>query len=193
LLARGPRQGAGDENRADENRPDETPASPSAAAPDPVAWQRADLLLAMDAGPPVFGSVQPSVLALDASASAQAAAASDAATAGAAAAAGSVRAALSSLPLSGLQAPASADGLQHWQFSFSHPGAPLSGVSLTARPDAPWQLQLQLPAHARERNALDARLGELRQRLNGRGAHIGDIELQDLHDTPGRHDPLEPR
>lgn len=84
--------------------------------------------------------------------------------------------------LSALSMPASPDGVQHWQFSFSQPGSALSGVALTAHHDAPWQLQLQLPAHARDRSALDARLGELRQRLAGRGAHIGDIELHTTHD-----------
>lgn len=84
--------------------------------------------------------------------------------------------------LTALAMPVSADGVQHWQFSFSQPGSALSGVAFTAAPDAPWQLQLQLPAHARERSALDARLGELRQRLASRGALVGDIDL---------HDPVE--
>ena len=96
--------------------------------------------------------------------------------------------------LSALRMPASPDGLQHWQFSFSQPGSLVSGVSLTAQPDMPWQLQVNLlaqaqahghlPNQARERSALDARLGELRQRLLGRGALIGDIELHDPPDNP---------
>ncbi len=93
--------------------------------------------------------------------------------------------------LSALAMPASPEGVQHWQFSFSQPGSALSGVALTAQPDAPWQLQLQLPVHARDRGALDARLGELRQRLAGRGAHIGDIEFHsplDAFETPDRPD-----
>lgn len=138
-----------------------------------------------DPGPPVFASSLPAAQAIEAGTAAglELAGARAEATAS-----GTLRAALS-----GLQVPASSDGLQHWQFSFSHQGAPLSGVSLTARPDAPWQLQLQLPAHARERPALDARLGELRQRLNTRGAQIGDIELRELHDAPDLPDPTEPR
>jgi hypothetical protein len=96
--------------------------------------------------------------------------------------------------LSALRMPASPDGLQHWQFSFSQPGSLVSGVSLTAQPDMPWQLQVNLlvqaqthghlPNQTRERSALDARLGELRQRLLGRGALIGDIELHDSLDNP---------
>jgi hypothetical protein len=83
--------------------------------------------------------------------------------------------------LAALTVPASPDGAQHWQFSFAQPGSPLSGLVLSAQPHAPWQVQVQmaLPAQARERSAMDARLAELRQRLAGRGALVGEIELQD--------------
>lgn len=92
--------------------------------------------------------------------------------------------------LSALTMPASSEGVQHWQFSFSQSGSAVSGVTLTAQGAAPWQVQLNVQAHAttpalaRERGALDARLGELRQRLLGRGVSIGDVELHDLLDNP---------
>ncbi len=94
--------------------------------------------------------------------------------------------------LSALTMPASPEGIQHWQFSFSQPGSAVSGVTLTAQPESPWQVQVTLQNHAlslsqgRERGALDARLGELRQRLLARGAAIGDIELRDPFDDPQR-------
>jgi hypothetical protein len=169
--------------RDEEAAPAAADAGTRTAGPEMAVWLRAELP-PLDPGPPVFASSQPAVQALRAG---TAAGAEGAAAARADAAAGTLRAALS-----GLQMPASADGLQHWQFSFSHQGAPLTGVSLTARADAPWQLQLQLPAHARERHALDARLGELRQRLSGRGADIGAIELRELHDSPDPPDLAEP-
>lgn len=113
--------------------------------------------------------------------------------------------------LSALRMPASPEGVQHWQFSFSQPGSALRGVVLTAQPHAPWQLQVLVDGHgpghvpltalaqsvaqsvaqsaaqsaaqSRERIALDARVAELRQRLAGRGALVGDIELRDLQDS----------
>ncbi len=91
--------------------------------------------------------------------------------------------------LSALTMPASPEGLQHWQFSFSQAGSVVGGVTLTAQPQAPWLVQVNLhapslsSAQLRERGALDARLGELRQRLLGRGAHIDQVELHDPHDT----------
>ncbi len=94
--------------------------------------------------------------------------------------------------LSALSMPASPEGIQHWQFSFSQPGSAISGVTLVAHPEAPWQVQVTLLPHAlsttqaRERSALDARLGELRQRLLGRGAAIGDVELHDPLDDAHR-------
>lgn len=94
--------------------------------------------------------------------------------------------------LSALTMPASPEGLQHWQFSFSQAGSVVGGVTLTAQPQAPWLVQVNLHAQSlssaqwRERGALDARLGELRQRLLGRGAHIDQVELHDPQD-PTRH------
>lgn len=94
--------------------------------------------------------------------------------------------------LSALTMPASPEGPQHWQFSFAQAGSAVAGVTLSAQPQAPWLVQVNLQAHAlsstalRERSALDARLGELRQRLLGRGAHIDGVELLDTHD-PTRH------
>lgn len=94
--------------------------------------------------------------------------------------------------LSALTMPASPEGPQHWQFSFSQAGSAVAGVTLSAQPQAPWLVQVNLHAQAlagtplRERHALDARLGELRQRLQGRGAHIDAVELHEPHDPP-RH------
>lgn len=94
--------------------------------------------------------------------------------------------------LSALTMPASPEGPQQWQFSFAQAGSAVAGVTLTAQPQAPWLVQVNLQAPAlsssllRERSALDARLGELRQRLLGRGAHIDAVELHDTHD-PTRH------
>lgn len=92
--------------------------------------------------------------------------------------------------LSALTMPASPEGPQHWQFSFSQAGSAVAGVTLSAQPQAPWLVQVNLHAQAlagtplRERSALDARLGELRQRLLGRGAHIDAVELHEPHDPP---------
>lgn len=100
---------------------------------------------------------------------------------------GDVAAAEVGAALTGLLAPADADGLQHWQFSFAQAGLPLSAVALTlpAVPGGAMQLQLRLPAHSRERSALAAGLDSLRERLATRGAAGAEITLHD-DESPGR-------
>lgn len=161
------------------------PADPAdaPAVPDPQAGKNPVCELAALQGlpPPVFASSQPVpgvAMAADAT--------SPGAMAGAPVSAlGDARLGAS---LAALTMPASPLGPQHWQFSFFQDGSMLSGVALTAQPGAPWRMQLQTQgsahesAHWRERQALDARLGDLRQRLAGRGAQIGDIALHDPWD-----------
>ncbi|MBK1690536.1 hypothetical protein, partial [Rubrivivax gelatinosus] len=100
---------------------------------------------------------------------------------------GDVAAAELGAALTSLLAPADAEGLQHWQFSFAQAGLPLAAVALTlpAHPGAAMQLQLRLPAHSRERPALAAGLDSLRERLAARGAAGAEITLHD-DENPGR-------
>lgn len=100
---------------------------------------------------------------------------------------GDVAAAEVSAALTGLLAPADAEGLQHWQFSLAQAGLPLAAVALTlpAHPGAAMQLQLRLPAHSRERPALAAGLDSLRERLAARGAAGAEITLHD-DENPAR-------
>jgi hypothetical protein len=95
-----------------------------------------------------------------------------------------------SAALARLQAPAQAHGAQQWQFGLVDTGGPLQGVQLQMPAQGAhgshgaglWQVSVY--SSARDRGALQAHLDKLRDRLQARGARVGDVRMDD-GDLPG--------
>jgi hypothetical protein len=84
--------------------------------------------------------------------------------------------------LSRLHAPADAQGVQQWQFMLAERSVPLAAVQVQTVAGGPFQLTLQ--AHTlRDRQTLHSQLDKLRERLQTRGAPVGELRLGDAGDA----------
>lgn len=88
-----------------------------------------------------------------------------------------------SAALARLQAPAQTQGAQQWQFGLADAAGPLQGVQLHMPANGSglgsglWQVSVY--GSARDRSALHAHLDKLRERLQARGAPVGEVRMDD--------------